>query len=226
MSSSAAVSWESAVAAYLARGTTCPGSLRGTRNTGPSSYLPSCVTERWAASYWWFCFPECASFRYPHRVAAELIDVRDGVALAQLGPLCIALWRESVTRERFDRQAAALARVVAAHRGNAGFLCIVEPESKPPNDELRRAAARMIDGHGSDLVFVAAVIEGSGFQASITRSVLTAMSLFLPRNKTKIGYFSSVMDAALWGCEQAALPPARTIAARIQELRAELAGGR
>lgn len=159
-------------------------------------------------------------------MGAELLDIRDGVALGQYGPLCIALWREEATRPRFERQAAALATVVAAHRGNAGFLCIVEPASKPPNDELRRASARMIDGHGADLAFVAVVIEGSGFQAAITRSVLTAMALFLPRNKTKIGYFSDVMDAALWSREHATLPPARAIVARVQALRAGLAGGR
>ena len=159
-------------------------------------------------------------------MVAELLDIRDGVALGQLGPLCIALWREEVTRPRFERQATALAAVVAAHRGNAGFLCIVEPASKAPNDELRRASARMIDAHGADLAFVAAVIEGSGFQAAITRSVLTAISLFITRNKTKIGFFSNAMDAALWGGKHAALPPARAIVAHVQTLRAGLLGGR
>lgn len=155
-------------------------------------------------------------------MAAEVIDIRDGLALGQLGPLCIALWREEVTRPRFGRQAAALATVVAAHRGNAGFMCIIEPESKPPNDELRRASARMIEEYGTDLSFVAVVIEGSGFRASIVRSVLTAISLFLPRNKTKIGYFSNVMDAARWGGEHAAIPPLREIVARAQTLRTRL----
>lgn len=159
-------------------------------------------------------------------MVAELIDVRDGLALGQIGTLCIALWRDAATRPRFDRQAAALAAVVAANRGSAGFMCIVEPESKPPDNELRRASARMIDAHGADLVFVAAVIEGSGFRASITRSVLTAMSRFLPRNKTKIGFFSSAMDAALWGRENAPLPPAQVIVARVESLRAGLTGGR
>lgn len=172
-----------------------------------------------------FYVPEFAGFRYPNRVVDELIDVRDGLALGQLGPLCIALWRDAATRPRFERQATALAAVVAAHRGTAGFMCIVEPESKPPSDELRRASARMIDAHGADLAFVAAVIEGSGFHASITRSVLTAMSRFLPRNKTKVGFFSSAMDAALWGREHAPLPPAQAIVARVQALRAGLAGG-
>lgn len=155
-------------------------------------------------------------------MGAELIDVRDGLALGQLGPLCIALWRDEVTRPRFDRQAAALATVVAAHRGNAGFLCVIEPDSKPPNEALRRASARMVEGHGADLVFVAAVIEGTGFRAAITRSVLTAMALFLPRNRTKIGYFANAMDAALWGREQAALPAAQAIVERVQALRASL----
>ena len=172
-----------------------------------------------------FCVPELAAFRYSDRVMAELSDVRDGLALGQIGPLCIALWRQEATRPRFDRQAAALAAVVAGHRGTAGFMCIVEPESKPPSNELRRASARMIEAHGSDLAFVAAVIEGSGFHAAITRSVLTAMSRFLPRNMTKVGFFSSAMDAALWGGELAPLPPAQAIVARVQSLRAGLSRG-
>ena len=148
------------------------------------------------------------------------------MALGQIGSLCIALWRDEATRPRFDRQATALAAVVAAHRGTAGFLCIVEPESKPPSNELRRASARMIEAHGTDLAFVAAVIEGSGFHASITRSVLTAMSRFLPRNMTKIGFFSNATEAALWGRELTALPPAQAIVARVQSLRTGLSGNR
>ena len=155
-------------------------------------------------------------------VPAIVLSTTGGLALGELGPLCIALWRGAVTREHFDRQAAALAQVVARHPGRAGFMCIVEPGATPPNEELRRASAEMIESHAERLVFVAAVIEGTGFQASVARSVLTAISLFIPRRKTRTAYFSSAAPAASWAREHASLPKENEIVAFVEELRAKL----
>lgn len=101
-------------------------------------------------------------------------------------------------------------------------MCIVEGGAKPPNDELRSASAKMIESHGERLAFVVAVIEGKGFQASLAHSVLTAISLFIPRRTTRVAYFSSVGAAASWVSEHAALPDKGKIAAFVEELRAKL----
>jgi hypothetical protein len=116
-------------------------------------------------------------------VVLRVRDVRDGLALGEIGPLSVALWRGAVARESFNRQSAALRWVVESHPGTAGFLCIVEAGSTPPDEELRRDSARMITAHGDRLALVAAVIEGSGFQASLARSVLIGIAMLVPRDQ-------------------------------------------
>lgn len=149
-------------------------------------------------------------------------DVGDGLALGEIGPLSVAVWRSGVTRETFDRQSAALRSVVNAHPGAAGFLCVVEPGAKPPDEELRKASAQMIAAHGDRLVLAAAVIEGSGFQASVARSVLTTIAMFVPGLRTKVSFFSSVNDAAPWACARIELPDPHIVAADIEALRDHL----
>jgi hypothetical protein len=151
-----------------------------------------------------------------------VLSATDGLALGQIGPLCVALWRGAVTRERFDRQAAALAQVVASHPGYAGFMCIVEPGASPPNQELRRASAEMIESHGDRLAFVVPVIEGSGLQAGIAHGVLTTISLLVSRRKTRLVYFASVAAAVSWSRERATLPESVEVIGFVEDLRAKL----
>ncbi len=107
----------------------------------------------------------------------------DGVAVVEIGPLCVAIWRGSVTQASFARQKDGLAHVVKAHPDGAAFMCVIEPTSSPPDDELRRASTRMLAEHGELLRCVAIVIEGDGFRAAIARSVIVGMSLFYPRRQ-------------------------------------------
>lgn len=152
-------------------------------------------------------------------------DVRDGLALGEIGPLCVAVWRSGVTRDAFDRQSAALRSVVQSHPGVAGFLCIVEPGAKPPDEELRQASAQMIGAHGDQLALAAAVIEGTGFQASVARSVLTTIAMFVPALRTKVSFFSNVTDAAHWACARIDLPAPHEVIADVEALRAHLPRG-
>jgi len=137
----------------------------------------------------------------------------------------VALWRGAGARESFNRQSAALRSVVESHPGTAGFLCIVEAGSTPPDEELRRDSARMITAHGDRLALVAAVIEGSGFQASLARSVLIGIAMLVPEIRTKVSFFSSVAAAARLACTRIALPDADVIIADVEALRAYLPRG-
>ncbi len=152
----------------------------------------------------------------------KVVDVRDGLALGEIGPLAVAVWRSGVTRETFDRQSAALRAVVQSHPGAAGFLCIVETGAKPPDEALRRASAQMIVDHGDQLALAAAVIEGTGFQAAVTRSVLTTITMFMRELRAKVSFFPSVNDAAPWLCARIALPDPYIVARDVEALRAHL----
>ena len=114
-----------------------------------------------------------ASIRPPGQ--AEILRLGDGLVLARVGTVCIAIWRSDSNLARVALQREALARVVQQAPGTAGFLCVVEKGSAPPNEEARKASAQMLEEHGERLRAVAVVIEGSGFRASIVRSVASSI---------------------------------------------------
>lgn len=131
------------------------------------------------------------------RIQSRILHRGDGVAVAEIGRICVTIWRDGVTPSRFEKQRAGLEQVVRNQPDGAGFLCVIEPTAKPPNDELRRASTEMVDSHGTRLKCVAVVIEGEGFRAAVTRSVVSGMALLFSRRmpgKT----FSSVADALRW----------------------------
>lgn len=132
------------------------------------------------------------------------------LGVATIGPVCIVVWRENVTAERFRRQELALQDVVRRYPREAGFLCVVEAGTTPPDERLRNASAEMIDAHGDRLRCLACVIEGSGFRAALTRSALSGIALLIARRELK--FAATVSAAAAWMAPRCGvLPPARLI---------------
>jgi hypothetical protein len=87
-------------------------------------------------------------------------------------------------------------------------MCVVEENSAPPNEEARKASARMMEEHGDRLRAVAMVIEGSGFRASIVRSVASSIVwLARRRSKTPVSYSATVEAGAKWLADYASLGP-------------------
>lgn len=145
-----------------------------------------------------------------------------GVAAAEVGPVCVVLWRGAVTPESFALQSAALSEVVGRHPEGAGFLCVIEPTARPPDDELRRRSAEMITSHGKKLRCVATVVEGSGLKASITRAVLSGISLLARDRTTTADYFADARAGASWMTEYVKLPSVDVVLRALEDLRRSL----
>jgi hypothetical protein len=120
-----------------------------------------------------------------------------GLLMGALGPVCLALWKGKPTPELFEVQRAGLAAAVAQRRGEALFLCVITTTSDPPDERERHASARMITSHGKDLAACACVIEGTGFRAAVTRTVLSGISL-LVHSPAKLRFFDSAANACAW----------------------------
>jgi hypothetical protein len=149
----------------------------------------------------------------------RVIHCRDGVAVAEVGRICIAVWRGSVTDVSFEWQRSGLAQVVARYPQGVAFMCVIEPTAKPPRDELRRSSTQMIASHGARLKCVAVVIEGEGFGAAITRGVISGMALLHTR-QTPADSFSDVRTALRWIHDYIPIETiAHVVAARVEELR-------
>jgi hypothetical protein len=128
----------------------------------------------------------------------QVLHRSEAIVVGEIGPLCAVIWRGDVTRERFELQRAGLEGVVRRNGTRAAFLCVVEPDVKPPTDELRKASSDMIESHHGLLSCVATVIEGAGFKAALTRSVLSSIALLMHRRTTPISFCATVSEAIPW----------------------------
>lgn len=126
--------------------------------------------------------------------ALQILQRESGLVIAMIGPVCLAIWRTKPTPELFEIQRSHLHAAVARAPGKVVFLCVVEPHAEPPEDAERRASALMISSQGAKLAGTACVIEGSGFRAAITRTVLSGM-LMLIRAPSPQKLFDSVRAA-------------------------------
>lgn len=130
------------------------------------------------------------------RLAVRILHAADGLALGEVEEVFVAIWRASVSKSLFEWQRHCMAESMHRHPNGSAFLCVIEPTSKPPDDELRRASAAMVATHQDRLKCIGVVIEGQGFRAAITRGVLSGMVLLLPNRKVPVSYLSTVAEAA------------------------------
>jgi hypothetical protein len=140
--------------------------------------------------------------------------------MAEMRGVCIAIWRRKPNRELFEAEKKCLDEVVAKNKGRAAFLCIVEPTSEPPDDDIRKASSLMVSSHEKDLKCVALVIEGTGFRSAITRTVLSGIVMLI-RTPAPIKFFDIPKSACIWVGTQ--LPAARDgLLEEIEALRSLL----
>lgn len=127
----------------------------------------------------------------------SVTHVLDGLLVGTIGPVSLAIWRTKPTPALFEIQRRELFAAVARNPGKVAFLCVVEPSAEAPEQEVRDASAAMISSLGSKLAACACVIEGSGFRAAITRTVLTGMAL-VARDPAPNRFFEHVSVASTW----------------------------
>lgn len=143
-----------------------------------------------------------------------------GLAVGEVGPVCVVLWRDVVDAPRFALQAAGVEEVVSRHPGRAAFVCIVEPTCAPPDDVHRKRSVALIDEQGERLACIAAVIEGSGFKAAIARSILSSMAI-LRRSRVPHRVFADVATASTWVATKVEVA-AGELDATVESWRSEL----
>ena len=147
-------------------------------------------------------------------------SAHDGLVVGTIGPVCLAIWRTKPTAELFELQRRELAAAVASDPGKIAFFCVVEPTADAPEQAIRDASAAMISSHGKRLAATACVIEGSGFRAAITRTVLSGMAL-VARNAAPSRFFEHVSVASAWLGERLGQGSRETGLARQVELARE-----
>ncbi len=145
----------------------------------------------------------------------------DGLVMGMVGPVCVAIWRTKPVRHSFEAQRMELAAAVASNPGKAAFMCVVEAEADPPDQAIRDASAKMISSHGKKLAACACVIEGAGFRAAITRTVLGGIAL-VARNAAPTRFFESVPLASDWLLDRLGSGQQQRLAEQVELARKHL----
>jgi len=149
---------------------------------------------------------------------------KDELIAGRKAETCVAIWRRKPHQATFNLQRSLLDDTVAAHPGKAKFLCVVEEGAPAPDDDIRKASADMVNQHGDKLSKVACVIEGEGFKAAITRTVLAGIGMVI-RKRVPMKFFDSVDSAAAWLTEAEGPSAAVDLRSQVRELRKQLDAG-
>jgi hypothetical protein len=120
-----------------------------------------------------------------------------GLLMASFEHVCVAVWDVKPTRQLFEIQQAHLAAAVARQPGRALFMCVVAKSAEAPDQDIRDASSKMIATHDKNLAGCCCVIEGTGFRAAITRTVLTGIRLVI-RSPVPFHFCESVMVGCKW----------------------------
>ena len=135
-----------------------------------------------------------------------MIEPPTGLRIIEINPVCsigeqdrclFVVWRQQPTRKMFDLRHHVLAELALRHKGECGYVELIESTSKPPTDELRKVAVDVFRKLGRDLSCVGFVMEGNELRTALVRTILTGMTFLVPQMQpSKV--FKRLTDAAIW----------------------------
>lgn len=143
--------------------------------------------------------------------SVHVLSLVEGLATAEVGHCCVLLWRGAVTEARFQLQKEAMEHLTSLYPGEASIMCVIEPASEPPNQELRHKAGKLLTELGPKIRCIAFVVEGTGFRAAMIRGVLSSVELLKRDKSHPTRYFGNVAHAATWIGTQSTQPASEII---------------
>jgi len=127
----------------------------------------------------------------------HVIDSNEVFAIAEFDRCMLTIWRLQPTRETFGKRDKEVAEFVAKYPGRCGYVELIEPGSKPPPNDLRKAGVEVFRQLGKDLSCIAFVVDGAELRSAMVRAILATMSFFVPATQpSKI--FKRLGDMAEW----------------------------
>lgn len=152
----------------------------------------------------------------------RIVQKSDGIVMAELETVSIAVWRQDSVLARFMVQRQALVDLAERFPGKVGFLCVVEPTSGAPGEEVRQATSRMFDELSTKLKAIAMVIEGTGFRSALVRSVASGIVMLSRKRTVPISYFATVPEGVRWMGQHVDIGRQPDLTRAVEDARAQL----
>jgi hypothetical protein len=137
-----------------------------------------------------------APLRSPTEAEVHILRTEASHSVAFTGRTLVVLWHTE-TSDRAVRELSALLAGQAAETGSVSLLQVIGERATPPDGIARTALATMLKDHEARIVASAVVFEGTGFRASVIRSVVVGISM-LSRPKCPHTVFASVSEGVTW----------------------------
>jgi hypothetical protein len=127
----------------------------------------------------------------------RLIEVTEKWAMGEYERCLAMIWSGQPDPEAMRRRAAQLVELCAKYPGKCALVEVVEPTSKPPDDQTRKIAMDVFRELGPKLSSISFVLEGGQMSSVLARAVITGMLFFLKQPQpSKV--FKHVHDMANW----------------------------
>lgn len=134
----------------------------------------------------------------PVQAQSRLVSCEDGLAIAEIGSICLIEWSAPVIGRRFERQRIALESITSRFPGEAGVVCVMAASSPVPEDRYRRSLIDVYSRLAPQIRAVVCVLEGTGFIAAAARSGLSGMIQLLAGRPGDILIRATVDSALPW----------------------------
>lgn len=105
------------------------------------------------------------------------VEVRDGVALLQMGDTLLALWQAPMAHERWLHHLNRMKTMAVSRAAGIVCLTLVMAESTPPDAALRQQMQAGLRGMSSTLRRVVVVPLGDSLWLSIVRTIARGLLL-------------------------------------------------
>jgi len=127
----------------------------------------------------------------------DIVDRGPGHVLAVYRNVFIAFWATQGTGELIERLERFSAPHIEAHPEGVSSIQLVAKGTPLATSEARERLVSLIRRHSNRLACIGTVLEGEGFWASATRSLILGMRLLVPRS-FEMQTYESIEELARW----------------------------
>jgi hypothetical protein len=153
----------------------------------------------------------------------EIYSANSGHSIGRYEGVLICVWRDAPTLATLDTVRRAFSVMLEVRPGGAGVLGVALQGMPTLGNAERQATSAMFADLGRHAYYVASVIEGDGFWASTSRSVMTAISIVAHR-PCPLRIFRHVTEAADWQSRFPGAAAAPLLCEAVERCRAQMAG--
>lgn len=129
--------------------------------------------------------------------ALNVLAATEKWAIGEYERCLLMIWSAQPDADAMYRRAEYLRDLCRKFPGRCALVEVVEPTSRPPDDDTRKIAMSVFRELGADLSAMCFALEGGEMKAVLARAVITGMLFFLGQPQpSKV--FKQVSDMAEW----------------------------